>query len=54
MKEHAVNPKDTQLTKSPLPSKVLLDAPMRTLNLKEIKQVAGGPGGFPLLSPKKP
>jgi hypothetical protein len=29
-------------------------APMRQLDGKEMRQVAGGPGGFPLLGPKKP
>jgi hypothetical protein len=29
-------------------------APMRRLDDKEMRQVAGGPGGFPMLGPKKP
>jgi hypothetical protein len=28
--------------------------PMRRLDGKEMRQVAGGPGGFPMLGPKKP
>jgi hypothetical protein len=39
---------------SPLPPPELRDAPMRSLNLKEMRQVTGGPGGFPQLDPKKP
>jgi hypothetical protein len=29
-------------------------APMRRIEGKEMRQVAGGPGGFPQLGPKKP
>jgi hypothetical protein len=29
-------------------------APMRRLDGKEMRQVAGGPGGYPVLGPKKP
>jgi hypothetical protein len=29
-------------------------APMRRLDGKEMRQIAGGPGGYPVLGPKKP
>jgi hypothetical protein len=46
--------KHTQRRPSPLPPQGLRDTPMRSLDLKEMRQVAGGPGGYPQLGPKKP
>jgi hypothetical protein len=49
-----VNPEYKWPKQSAQPPQMPCSMPMRSLNRKEIKQVAGGPGGFPLLGPKKP
>jgi hypothetical protein len=49
-----MNVKYKQPNPSVQPPQMPCNAPMRALSHKEIKQVAGGPGGFPLLGPKKP
>jgi hypothetical protein len=46
--------KHTQQRPSPLPPQGPRGTPMRSLDLKEMRQVAGGPFGYPDMGPKKP